>query len=64
MSNILAHWSVPIGANKVEITVAGDALCADDFDVLAEYLDIFKRQLQRSEQKNTRGSSPDMPGEE
>jgi hypothetical protein len=44
---VLAKFSVPIGANEVEITFTGEVLRPDDFDALADYVALFKKQYQR-----------------
>jgi len=45
---MLAQYSIPIGANEFTITVTGEKLVAEDFVVLKEYADIWKRQFERT----------------
>jgi hypothetical protein len=45
---MLAQYSIPIGANEFTITVTGEKLVAEDFVVLKEYADLWKRQLERA----------------
>jgi len=47
---VLANYSIPIGSNMVTVTVTGEQLAAEDFDVLKEYADIWKRQLERKQE--------------
>lgn len=44
---VLATYSVPIGSNEVKIVFTGDSLRPDDFDALADYVTLFKKQYQR-----------------
>ena len=46
---MLAQYTVPIGSTEFAITVTGEKLGAEDFDVLKEYADIWKRQFERKQ---------------
>jgi len=45
--NMLAQYSIPLGANEATITFTGEKLSVEDFDALCEYVDIFKKQFER-----------------
>jgi hypothetical protein len=45
---VLAKYSIPLGANEATLVFTGGVeLSPDDFDALAEYLALFKKQLER-----------------
>jgi len=46
---LLATFKVPLGLCEVEIKFTGDLLMPDDFDALAEYVGIFKKQYVRKQ---------------
>lgn len=46
---LLAQYSIPLGANEAVLAFHGDTLNADDFDALAEYVQLFKKQFERKQ---------------
>jgi hypothetical protein len=44
---MLAQYSIPIGASEATITFIGEKLAVEDFDALADYVAIFKKQFER-----------------
>ena len=44
---MLATFKIPIGLAEAEIVFTGEALVPDDFDALAEYVGLFKKQYER-----------------
>ncbi len=50
--NMLAQYSVPLGANNAQLTFTGETLGVEDFDALIEYVELFKRQFERKAQKD------------
>jgi len=46
---MLAQYLIPIGANEATITFTGAELTAGDFDALADYVGIFKREFERKQ---------------
>ncbi len=44
---VLASYSVPLGSNEVQIVFTGEQLRPEDFDALADYVALFKKQYQR-----------------
>ena len=44
---VLAQYSIPLGGNDATITFTGETLAPDDFDALAEYVLLFKKQFER-----------------
>lgn len=49
---VLAQYSIPVGASEATITFTGERLTVDDFDALADYIAIFKKQFERKEKEN------------
>lgn len=47
VKKMLAKYSVPLGANEAEIVFTGAELHPEDFDALADYVAIFKKQHER-----------------
>jgi hypothetical protein len=47
--NVLAQYSIPIGASEATITFTGEKLSVEDFDALADYIAIFKKQFERKQ---------------
>ena len=47
--NVLAQYSIPIGASEATITFTGEKLSEEDFDALADYIAIFKKQFERKQ---------------
>jgi len=61
--NMLAQYSIPIGASEATITFTGEKLSVEDFDALADYITIFKKQFERKatlEMKETAKDSTDV----
>ena len=50
---MLAQYSIPIGANEATITFTGAELTAGDFDALADYVVIFKKQFERKQKSES-----------
>ena len=50
--NVLAQYSIPLGGNEATLVFTGKTLVPDDFDALAEYVLLFKKQFERR-QKST-----------
>ena len=48
---MLANYSVPLGSSSAEIIIRGQELTADDFAALGEYVQLFKRQFERTQSK-------------
>jgi hypothetical protein len=46
---MLAQYLIPIGANEATITFTGAELTTGDFDALADYVGIFKREFERKQ---------------
>ncbi len=46
---VLAQYSIPIGASEATITFTGEKLAVEDFDALADYVAIFKKQFERKQ---------------
>jgi hypothetical protein len=46
-TKILARYSIPLGANEATLVFTGQTLSPDDFDALAEYVALFKKQHER-----------------
>jgi hypothetical protein len=46
-TRVLARYSVPLGANQATIIFSGTHLASEDFDALADYVVIFKKQFER-----------------
>jgi hypothetical protein len=44
----LAKYSVPLGGNVATILFEGDELHVEDFDALKDYVDLFKKQFERT----------------
>ncbi len=44
---MLAQYSIPVGASEATITFTGEKLSVQDFDALADYIGIFKKQFER-----------------
>jgi hypothetical protein len=44
---VLATYSIPLGSNEVTITFTGKELSVYDFDALADYVTIFRKQFER-----------------
>ena len=47
LTNVLAQYSIPLGGNEATLVFTGDTLVPDDFDALAEYVLLFKKQFAR-----------------
>ena len=46
---VLAQYSIPIGASEATMTFTGEKLSVEDFDALADYVAIFKKQFERKQ---------------
>ncbi len=46
---VLATYSIPIGASEATISFTGEKLSVEDFDALADYVAIFKKQFERKQ---------------
>ena len=57
--NVLATYSIPLGSNEVTITFTGEELSVYDFDALADYVAIFRKQFERKQ--NAEASKPVTP---
>ena len=62
----LAQYQIPLGANQAQLTFTGEELVPEDFDALIDYVEIFKKQFLRKQQRATSGpkSSEDPTGYE
>jgi len=58
---MLAQYSIPIGANEAMITFTGAELTAGDFDALADYVGIFKREFERKQKSESSNPTPPKP---
>lgn len=58
---MLAQYSIPIGANEATITFTGAELTVGDFDALADYVVIFKKQFERKQKSESSSSTPTKP---
>lgn len=47
---VLAKYSIPLGENEAEIIFTGAELHPEDFDALADYVALFKKQHLRKMQ--------------
>jgi len=45
--NVLAKYSIPLGANEATLVFTGENLATEDFDALVEYVQLFKKQFER-----------------
>jgi hypothetical protein len=45
--NNVTAYSVPLGSTEATITFSGGELSAQDFDALADYIQLFKKQFER-----------------
>lgn len=51
-NRMLAQYSIPlIGSNEATLTFNGEELTADDFDVLVEYVNLFKKAVDRKQRE-------------
>ena len=48
-AKMLAQYQIPLGANHAQLTFTGDKLVPEDFDALADYVAIFKKQYIRAQ---------------
>ncbi len=58
---MLAQYSIPIGASEATITFTGEKLAVEDFDALADYVAIFKKQFERKQAAENKESSVHEP---
>ena len=58
---MLASYSIPLGSNEATITFTGTELSVEDFEVLKEYADIWKRQFERKQKAESSPSIPPKP---
>jgi hypothetical protein len=59
--SVLATYSVPLGSNEVQIIFTGESLRPDDFDALADYVALFKKQYQRKIEAEAALEAKDEP---
>ena len=55
--NVLATFKIPLGLNEAELTFTGERLEPEDFDALADYVSIFKKQYERKRRLSQSHSS-------
>lgn len=48
-AKMLAQYQIPLGANQAQLIFTGEELTAEDFDALADYVEIFKKQFLRKQ---------------
>ena len=48
-AKMLAQYQIPLGANQAQLIFTGDELTPEDFDALADYVAIFKKQFVRKQ---------------
>jgi hypothetical protein len=49
-TNMLANYTIPLGANEAQLTFTGSNLEPADFDALIDYVNLFKKQFQRKQE--------------
>ncbi len=47
---VLATYSIPLGANEATIVFKGEKLSPEDFDALSDYVALFKKQFERKKE--------------
>jgi hypothetical protein len=59
---LLAQYSIPIGASEATLIFTGEKLTVEDFDALADYVSIFKKQFERKQKaERTNPQWPEPP---
>lgn len=48
-AKMLAQYQIPLGANQAQLIFTGEELTPEDFDALADYVEIFKKQFVRKQ---------------
>jgi hypothetical protein len=48
-AKMLAQYQIPLGANQVQLIFTGDELTPEDFDALADFVEIIKKQFVRKQ---------------
>lgn len=50
-ANVLAQYTIPLGANQATLVFTGEELTDDDFDALADFVEFAKKQFVRAAKK-------------
>lgn len=58
---MLAQYQIPLGANQAQLIFTGEELTPEDFDALADYVGIFKKQFVRKQAKQVPDKSELTP---
>jgi hypothetical protein len=53
-TEVLARYSIPLGENEATLVFTGKSLSPEDFTALIEYVELFKKQFERRQPKDTR----------
>lgn len=48
LQNVLAQYTIPLGANQATLVFTGDQLTPDDFDALKDFVEFSKKQFVRA----------------
>lgn len=62
--NVLARYSIPLGGNEATLVFTGQTLVPDDFDALAEYVLLFKKQFERRQKSTPPPTRPESQSTE
>lgn len=54
-TDVLAQYLIPLEGNEATLTFKGESLTVSDLDALIEYIELFKKQLTRRENKTFAG---------
>lgn len=60
-TNVLAHYVIPLGENEATLMFTGKSLSPEDFSALIDYVELFKKQFERRQPKDTRQSTTETP---
>lgn len=52
MSKVLAEYSIPLGGAEATIVFRGERLSPGDFEALADYITLFKKQFERRQNRD------------
>lgn len=59
-TDVLAQYTIPLGANQATLVFTGQQLTADDFDALSDFVEFSKKQFIRGSKK----AAPAKPDED
>ena len=60
-ADVLARYSIPLGENEATLVITGKSLSPEDFTALIEYVELFKKQFERRQPKDTQSGKPKEP---